>query len=416
MRAPIPAVSLARPTRRASPVLLGGCRCDEAGFQSQTSASQAHVAEIALERTADGPIVLRLAGDWWLREPLPSNAVVEEGLRLAPRPRQLAFDTSGLGAWDSAILTFLVRLLEWCRAEGIEVQRGGLPEGVQRLLALAEAVPEKKDARADEARAELLERVGQVTLSIGDSLKEMLDFLGRVVVSVGRLLVGRARFRRSDFGLEVQRAGAEAVPIVTVISFLVGLILAFVGAAQLEQFGATIYVANLVGVAMVRDMAALMTAIVMAGRSGAAYAAELGSMRVTQEIDALTTMGIDPGEFLVLPRILALAMMVPLLTLYADLVSILGGAAVGVSLLNLSTLTYFQQTFAALDIGDVLGGLVKALVYGGLVAYAGCLRGMTSGASASAVGDATTSAVVTGLVLIIVACGVFQVLYYVLGI
>jgi phospholipid/cholesterol/gamma-HCH transport system permease protein len=214
----------------------------------------------------------------------------------------------------------------------------------------------------------------------------------------------------------VQQAGAEALGIVTLISFLIGLILAFVGAAQLEQFGAAIYVADLVGVAMVRDVGALMTAIVMAGRSGAAYAAELGSMKVTQEIDALTTMGISPLEFLVIPRILALALMMPLLTIYADFMGILGGAFVGISMLDLSFTTYIQQTAGALSLHDLVGGLFKAAVYGILVALAGCLRGMQSGTSSSAVGVATTSAVVTSIVLIISACGAFAVIFYALGI
>ena len=204
--------------------------------------------------------------------------------------------------------------------------------------------------------------------------------------------------------------------IVGLINFLIGLILAFVGAAQLEQFGAAIYVANLVGVAMVRDIGALMTAIVMAGRTGAAYAAELGSMKVTQEIDALTTMGISPLEFLVIPRILALVLMMPLLTLYADFMGIIGGAFVGITMLDLSLTTYIQQTADSLKMLDLAGGLFKAGVYGVLIALAGCLRGMQSGNSSSAVGVATTSAVVTSIVLIISACGAFAVIFYALGI
>src|SRR5262249_44815502 len=160
----------------------------------------------------------------------------------------------------------------------------------------------------------------------------------------------------------------EALPIVTLISFLVGLILGFVGAVQLEQFGASIYVANLVGIAMVREMGAMMTAIVMAGRTGAAYAAQLGSMRVNQEIDPLTTMGISPLEFLVLPRMLALSLMMPLLCLYSDCLGIMGGAAMGIGLLHLSPTTYFQQTGDAIAIGDLVGGVFKASVYGVLIA------------------------------------------------
>jgi phospholipid/cholesterol/gamma-HCH transport system permease protein len=291
-----------------------------------------------------------------------------------------------------------------------------LPPGVRRLLELAEAVPERKGARSAEEDESLLERIGKATLSSTEEAREILQFLGEATLATARLLVGRARYRRSDLFVLIQQAGAEAMGIVTLISFLVGLILAFVGAIQLQQFGATIYVADLVGIAMVREMGAMMTGIVMAGRTGASYAAQLGSMKVTQEIDALTTMGISPLEFLVLPRMVALFLMMPLLCLYSDFVGILGGAAVGVGMLGLSPVTYYQQTAAAVTVGHLAGGVFKASVYGVLIAVSGCLRGMQSGNSSSAVGDATTSAVVTSIVAIIVACGIFAVLFYVLGI
>jgi phospholipid/cholesterol/gamma-HCH transport system permease protein len=215
--------------------------------------------------------------------------------------------------------------------------------------------------------------------------------------------------------LLIQQCGAEALPIVTLISFLLGVILAFVGAVQLQQFGAQIYVANLVGVAMTREMGALMTAILMAGRTGAAFAAELGTMKVTQELDALTTAGFSVLEFLVLPRVLALVLMMPLLCLYADLVGVLGGATIGVGMLDLSWTMYLQQTIHVVSLGDTVGGVFKATVYGILIALAGCWRGLEAGSSASAVGRAATSAVVTSLVAIIVACGLFAFLFYVLG-
>jgi phospholipid/cholesterol/gamma-HCH transport system permease protein len=207
----------------------------------------------------------------------------------------------------------------------------------------------------------------------------------------------------------------DALGVVALINFLVGLILAFVGAAQLRQFGAAVYVADLVGIAMVRDMAAIMTAIVMAGRSGAAFAASLGTMQSNQEIDALRTTGISPMDYLVLPRVIALFLMMPLLTLYADVLGVLGGALVGILMLDLSPTLYFQQTFDAVGLDHLFGGLFKGTVYGGLVAIAGCWRGMLSGRTAAAVGQATTSAVVTGILLIISAAGLFAVLFYALG-
>ncbi|MGH7837321.1 MAG: MlaE family ABC transporter permease, partial [Candidatus Binataceae bacterium] len=206
------------------------------------------------------------------------------------------------------------------------------------------------------------------------------------------------------------------VGIVSLIAFLIGVILAFMGAVQLSQFGASIYVADLVGIGMVRDMGAMMTAIIMSGRTGAAYAAKLGTMKVTQEIDALTTMGISPLEFLVLPRVLALILMMPLLCLFADLVGILGGLFVGVTMLDLAPGSYLRETISTLTMTNLFGGLFKAIIYGMLIALAGCLRGFQCGNSSSAVGDAATQAVVMSIVMVVVACGLFAVVFNVLGI
>jgi phospholipid/cholesterol/gamma-HCH transport system permease protein len=263
--------------------------------------------------------------------------------------------------------------------------------------------------------ATVLERIGTTTIGTASSAAEMLAFLGEMTITFVRLLGMKARYRASDLLLLIQECGAQALPIVTLISFLVGVILAFVGAVQLKQFGAQIYVADLVGIAMMRDMGAMMTAIIMAGRTGAAFAAQLGTMKVTQEVDAFTTAGFSPLEFLVLPRAVALVLMMPLLCLYSDFVGVLGGAAIGAGLLDLSWTTYFQETAKAITLTDVLGGVFKSSVYGVLIALAGCLRGLQCGNSSSAVGDAATSAVVTGIVAIIVACGTFSVVFYVLG-
>jgi phospholipid/cholesterol/gamma-HCH transport system permease protein len=241
-------------------------------------------------------------------------------------------------------------------------------------------------------------------------------FVGQALVAFGKLLQGTARFRRSDLVLVIQECGAQALPIISLISFLVGLILAFIGAVQLQQFGAQIYIADLVGLGMARAMGAMMAAIIMAGRTGAAFAAQLGTMTVNEEIDALSTMGISPMEFLVLPRMLALMLMMPLLCLYANLMGILGGFVIGVGMLGLGSREYFNQTQAALDLTDFSVGLLNAVVYGVLVALAGCLRGMQCGQSASAVGEATTSAVVTALVWIIVATAILTIMYDVLGV
>jgi len=370
---------------------------------------------LSFDRVPEGTLVARLGGPWHLQRDMPSVASVAREIE-SGRLGRLAFDTATLTAWDSSLLTFLIDVGEFCVQHHVTVDRNGLPKGVQRLLALAEAVPERQGARQGSIAPPWLARVGDAVLRTRDPLREMFAFIGSITLALGRLARGRARFRVPDLLLLVQQAGAQALGIVTLISFLVGLILAFVGAVQLEQFGAAIYVANLVGIAMVREMAAMMTAIVMAGRTGASYAAQLGTMKVTQEVDALTTMGISSLDFLVLPRMIALCLMMPLLCLYSDVVGILGGAAVGMGMLRLPMRVYYDQTISAVHLSDLVGGIFKASVYGVLIAIAGCLRGMQCGNSSSAVGDAATRAVVTGIVFIISACGIFAVMFYVLGI
>jgi phospholipid/cholesterol/gamma-HCH transport system permease protein len=371
---------------------------------------------LSFAQSQNAMLEVRLAGAWSLRGGLPSVALLENELNAAPGVKSIAFDATELQSWDSSVLVFLVETSALCRIRGIQMQRTGLPPGLQRLLDLAEAVPEKQGARKESVQAPFLERVGNTAIGAGSSLREMLAFLGDMSVTFVRLLRMKVRFRAVDLLLLIQQSGAQALPIVTLISFLVGVILAFVGAVQLRQFGAQIYVADLVGIAMIREMGAMMTGIIMAGRTGAAFAAQLGTMKVTQEIDAFTTMGFSPLEFLVLPRVIALVLMMPLLCLYSDLIGVLGGAAIGVGMLDLSWGTYLRQTSNAVDLMDVFGGVFKASVYGVLIALAGCLRGIQCGNSSSAVGDAATSAVVTGIVAIVVACGIFAVVFYVLGI
>src|SRR4029450_5065535 len=198
--------------------------------------------------------------------------------------------------------------------------------------------------RREVAEASFLERVGTSAVGLAGSGKEMLAFLGDMTVTFLALLRMKAHYRASDLFLLIQQCGAQALPIVTLISFLVGVILAFVGAVQLKQFGAQIYVADLVGIAIVHEMGAMMTGIIMAGRTGAAFAAQIRTMKVTHAIDAFTTMGFSPLEFLVLPRVIALVLMMPLLCLYADFVGVLGGAAIGVGMLDLSWTTYLRET------------------------------------------------------------------------
>ena len=372
--------------------------------------------QISFDRNSDSTLVVHLSGPWHLQRNLPPISLLLSELGSRPETRRLAYETAELTLWDSGLISFLTNAAEICRARGIAEDRGGLPAGLRRLLELAEAVPEKKGARSEAARVSFFTRVGNATLGYGLSVNEFLSFLGEVTLAFGKFLRGKARYRKIDLMEVIQECGPDAVGIVALISFLVGVILAFMGAVQLSQFGASIYVADLVGIGMVRDMAAMMTAIIMSGRTGAAFAAKLGTMKVTQEIDALTTMGVSPLEFLVLPRILALILMMPLLCICADLVGILGGLFVGVAMLGLSPGSYMRETISTLTLVNLFGGIIKGTFYGVLIAIAGCLRGFQCGNSSSAVGDAATQAVVMAIVMIVVACGLFAVVFNFLGI
>src|SRR5580658_7061120 len=377
---------------------------------------QSEQGTVSLAREKDSSLLIKLSGPWHLTRDVPSIAIVRRELEVPPKPRSVAFDTSSLASWDSGLISFLVQTSEYCRAHGIDQNRDGLPNGLRRLVELAEAVPEKKGARSETTTPSFFERIGTITLGYGLSLSDFMSFLGELAIAFGKFVRGKARYRREDLVEVIQECGSSAVGIVSLIAFLVGVILAFMGAVQLSQFGASIYVADLVGIGMVRDMGAMMAAIIMSGRTGAAFAAKLGTMKVTQEIDALTTMGISPLEMLVLPRVVALLIMMPLLCIYSDAIGILGGAAVGAGMLGITMRSFLQEAMRALTIGGAVGGVVKATVYGVIVAVAGCLRGMQCGNSSSAVGDAATAAVVTGIVYIVVACGIFAVIFNILNI
>jgi phospholipid/cholesterol/gamma-HCH transport system permease protein len=383
-----------------------------------TTATEARTEDCTLgySRPADGTLVLELRGSWTLQGHPPSADEVRKRIESESTVQKLDFDTRDVTGWDSGLLVFVLNVRKICAGKEIDMDVGGLPAGVRKLIDLAAAVPERKGARRGEERESLLEQVGKGWLDVVRSGGDIVEFLGEAVVSFGRLLAGKARFRRADFVVVIQECGAQALPIVSLISILVGLILAFVGAVQLQQFGAQIFVANLVGIATAREMGAMMTAIIMAGRTGAAFAAQLGTMQVNEEIDALKTLGFSPMDFLVLPRMMALILMMPLLTLYACLLGILGGMIVGVGMLDLTVTQYINQTQSALALGDFGFGLVKSSVFGVLIAISGCLCGIQCGRSASAVGDAATSAVVMAIILIVVTDGLFAVVTNVLGI
>jgi phospholipid/cholesterol/gamma-HCH transport system permease protein len=371
---------------------------------------------ISFSRPDTGTLLVHLGGECKIGNALPSESDVQLQIASGDPVRRITFDTKELGGWDSGLLTFLIKIIDLCSKNNIEADKDGLPGGVHRLLDLASAVPERKGARRESVRTPFLEQAGQAGIDFWRTFLDMMDFIGEAFIAFLKLLRGKAQYRRSEFFVIIQECGAQAFPIVSLISLLVGLILAFVGAIQLRMFGAEIFVADLVGIAMVRVMGAIMTGIIMAGRTGASFAAQLGTMQVNEEIDALKTMGISPMEFLVLPRMLALMLMMPLLCLYADLMGILGGMIVGVSMLDLGVVQYYAETTRAVGLTNLWIGLFHSMVFGVLVALAGCMRGMQCGRSASAVGNATTSAVVTGIVSIVVATAIITMLCEVIGI
>ncbi len=371
--------------------------------------------ELHVTRPAEGTILLHMAGSWRLEDELPGLSEVQGKLEPGPPVRRLSFEAGGITAWDSGLLTFVRKLMDEGQRRGILVDRGGLPQGAQLLLTLATAVPAGETGQKRKP-VPWLQRVGAAVMAEEAGAVAMLSFTGQACLAFWGLLRRRARFQSTDLWLLIEDCGARALPIVTLICFLVGLILAFVGSIQLLRFGAQIYVADLVAIAMSQEIGAMMTGIILAGRTGGAFAAQLGTMQVNQEIDALRTMGISPLEFLVLPRMLALILMTPLLTIYADVVGILGGGFVGITMLKLNVTAYLHETLGALTLMGFAKGLLKGGVFGVLVAWAGCLRGIQCGRSSAAVGLATTGAVVLGIVAIIMAEAILTVLYNALGI
>ncbi|MCL1981368.1 MAG: ABC transporter permease [Proteobacteria bacterium] len=362
-----------------------------------------------LMRPGPGDLTVALTGSWTLHghPPDPTNLLAA----LDQTVRRLYFTSDGLTHWDTRLLIFLTAILDTAGQRQIVVDRAGLPPGVRRLLTLSEAVPEQV-TYSPTGRELLATRVGRAVLALVEQGREVATFTGEILLAILALLAGKKPFKAQDFWYFIQNCGIGSLPIVSLIAALVGVILSFVGAVQLQMFGAQIYVANLVGLGMVLEMGALMSGVIIAGRIGASYAAQLGTMQVNEEIDALRTMGISPVGFLVLPRILALMLMLPLLCVYADIMGILGGSVIGVTMLDLSLVEFLEQARKSIQLSQFGQGILKASVFGVLIGFAGCLRGMQCGRSALAVGEATTSAVVTSIVLIVVSDSFITYLLY----
>ena len=372
---------------------------------------------ILVERLEPSTLSVRFGGRWDASQSqnIPDWRAFADALAAAGALSAVRFEASRVDAWDSALPAFVLHACELAQTRGLAVDMEGLPEGLRKIVDLALAVPAKADAAPTHASHNVFWRLGEAALQVRDNARDGFSFLGELSLALWRFFTGRARFRWKDFWLILQKCGADDLPIVKLISFLLGMILAYVGIVQLQQFGATIYVANLVAIAMVREMGAMMTGVIMSGRTGAAFAAELGSMKVSDEIPALRTFGISPYEFLVAPRVVAVVLMMPLLVLYSNLMGILGGAVVSVGM-EMTTLQYMTQALKSINLTAFSSGMIKSVVFGAIVAYTGCLRGMRSGSSSESVGRATTSAVVTSITWIIVADAVFAVLFNLYGI
>lgn len=366
--------------------------------------------QVVAERKTPDVLLAHLSGNWRQKSTSLRLEVIRNALNESPPVRALEFDTAGLTGWDSRFVASIGECVELASGRDIDVRCEGLPEGVRRLLRLAQVLPGKADLHRVVVKEPLLLRLGERTIAGWEGVQGLFTFLGQNLVALGSLLRGRARFQWADAFLVMEQTGPQALGIVAMINFLVGLILAFIGALELAKFGASIYVADLVGIATVREMGPIMTGIILCGRTGAAFAAQLGTMKVNEEISALETFGVSPIEFLVLPRMLALILMMPFLCVFADLISIAGGYVVSVSTLDLSSTVYLSRTIHAIELKSFLLGIFKGSFFGFVVAYTGCLRGMQSGYTAAAVGEATTRAVVTGISAIIASDGVFAVL------
>lgn len=373
-------------------------------------------AGVEITRESDGAAHVRLSGNWQLRRDLPRWDEVWREPAAGDVPVSVRFEAVGLEDWDSGLTAFLLEAVESFQRRDVPVAFEGLPEGARRMLELALSVPEKGDARREGGGRRWLAAWGGAVRAGAETVRGTLEFLGEVTLALGRLVTGRARMRFRDLWLIMQQCGADALPIVLLINVLVGMILAFVGVVQLAKFGAAIFVADLVALAVLREMGGLMTGIILSGRTGAAFAAQLGTMQANEEIDAFRSFAIPPMDFLVLPRVVALVFMMPLLTAFADAVGILGGLLVSTAMMDLSFRAYWNETLAAASVTHFLLGVGKSFVFGGLIALCGCYQGMRSGRNAQAVGLATTRAVVSGITALIVADALFAILSNELGI
>ncbi|MFW5874400.1 MAG: MlaE family lipid ABC transporter permease subunit [Verrucomicrobiota bacterium] len=365
-------------------------------------------------REEAGGLAVEFSGDWLMRGERPGFEQVRERIEALGSGKCVRLVGGKLEQWDTALLIFVRRCRRAAEGAGQEVELEALPEGARRLLELSLAA----DQEGAEAEPETgwMTAVGRWGQGVVSGVGDCFAFLGELALDLKAFAGGRSQQRLKDFLYLLQQTGARALPIVCLLSFLTGLIIAFIGVIQLQKFAADIYVADLVGLATTRELGAVMAGVIMAGRTGAAFAAQIGSMQVNEEVDALATFGISPMRFLVVPRVVALVLMMPLLCTFADFVAILGGMVVAMAISDVSAVQYVNQVEAAVGLSDLLVGIFKSGVFGVIIALAGCYRGLNCGRDATSVGLAATSAVVTAITWIVVADAVFAVMFHVLGI
>lgn len=370
-------------------------------------------AYLDIEQGPSGP-TLHLKGDWQDDAALPSSAAMKGELQRAGAGASITVSGRDVASWTGVLPAFLSGLRAECQAAGIGLELREMPQGVLRLLDVSRRGPEEPapDRKTSGVRA----RVGLWAVAQGRAMIDILWMVGEVVLATLASLGPTGKARAVDFLGALREVGAAALAIVAVVNFLVGGILGFVGLVQLEQFGAQVYLANLVGIAVAREMAAIMTAIVMAGRTGAAFAANLATMQGNEEIDALETLGVSPVEHLVVPRVNALILMMPLLYLYGCAMGIAGGMVIAVTSSDLTMLGYLDETLTGVEPRHFAIGAMKSVFFGALIGIASCHIGLRAGRSAAEVGHAATSSVVVCIVGIIILDAMFAVCTNMLGV
>ena len=364
--------------------------------------------------TSGDTLTLNISGDFIsydneeLKNRLYSAAATDNVHSVVVNARQL-------GQWDSTVVTVIFELKKIALQRKISFEQKDFPQNLERLINLAFSV-DRKPIQPTDNSGSFLENIGEWGIDLYDSLCKGSRFLLNSCSSFLRSLTGHSFMRPIDLSFALEDCSYKALPIVSLISFMVGLILAFVGAVQLKTFGAQIYVASLVTIGMTRIMGAIMTGIIMAGRTGASYAATIGTMQVNEEIDALKTMGVNPMDFLVSPRLIALLVTMPLLTMWSDFMGMLGGGFVGITMLGIPFQKYWELSIDAISLDNFLVGIFHGLVFGVVIAVCGCYYGIFCGRNADSVGIATTKAVVSAIVWMIVMTGIITVCCEVLGI